>query len=108
MLTPAALAASLEIALNAYLALDPEIVPQLAELSGAVIAIEPEGFGLTLYLFPNAQGIRVLDRYDGEPTVRIRGTPLALIQQWRGQPADLGRVGPCGPGERPPAAAQRR
>ncbi len=100
MLIPAALAAGLETALNAYLSLDPEIVSQLVELSGAVIAIEPEGLGLTLYLFPNAQGIRVMDGYDSEPTVRIRGTPLALIQQWRGQPADLIVEGDAATGRR--------
>ncbi len=100
MLTPAALAAGLETALNAYLALDPEIAPQLAELSGAVIVIELEGLELTLYLLPNEQGIRVMDHYDGEPTVRIRGTPLALIQQLRGQPADLTVEGDAATGRR--------
>ncbi len=85
MLTAAALAAGLETALNRYIVLDPDAAPQLAELAGAVIAIEADGLGLTLYLFPGAQGIQVLDRYEGEPNVRIRGTPLALIQQWRGQ-----------------------
>lgn len=86
MLMPAVLAAGLETALRRYLSLDPDAAPQLAALDGAVIAIEPAGLGLTLYLFPGAQGLRVMDRYEGEPTVRIRGTPLALIQQWRGQP----------------------
>lgn len=85
MLTPSALAAGLETALNRYLRLDPDILPHLAELAGAVIAIEPEGLGITLYLFPGAQGVQVAERYEGEPTVRIRGTPLALVQQWRGQ-----------------------
>jgi len=83
----AALAAGLETALQRYLQLDPDLLPQLAELAGAVIAIEPEGLGVTWYLFPGSQGIRVADCHEGEPTVRIRGTPLALIQQWRGQPA---------------------
>lgn len=88
MLTPPALVAGLETVLNRYLQLDPDVLPQLAELTGAVIAVEPEGLGLTLYLFPGPGGLRVMDGYEGEPTVRIRGTPLALIQQWRGQRAD--------------------
>jgi len=87
MLMPAALAAGLETALNRYLSLDPDILPQLAELAGTVIAIEPKGLGMTLYLLLGAQGVQVMDCYDGEPTVRIRGAPLALIQQWRGQSA---------------------
>lgn len=81
--TPAVIAVSLEAALNPILRLDPEILPRLAALDGNVIAIEPEGLALTFYLLPNAKGIRVMDRYEGTPTVHIRGTPLALAQQWR-------------------------
>jgi len=83
--TPAVIATSLEIVLNPMLRLDPEILSQLAALDGSVIAIEPAGLALTLYLLPDATGIRVLDRYVGEPTVCIRGTPWALAQQWRSQ-----------------------
>ena len=85
MATAAFIAAGLETALNRYLRLDPEALPRLAELEGAVIAIEPEGFGMTLYLLPGSQGIRVADHCEGEPTVRIRGALPALIRQWRGQ-----------------------
>ena len=100
MLMPAALAAGLETALNRYVSLDPDALPQWAELAGAVIAIEADGLGLTFYLFPGAQGIQVMDRYEGEPTVRIRGTPFALVQQWRGQPADLTVEGDTATGRR--------
>ncbi|MCB1918570.1 MAG: SCP2 sterol-binding domain-containing protein [Candidatus Competibacteraceae bacterium] len=85
MATAAFIAAGLETALNRYLRLDPEALPRLAELEGAVIAIEPEGFGMTLYLLPDSQGIRVADHCEGELTVRIRGALPALIRQWRGQ-----------------------
>lgn len=78
------IAAGLETALNQVLRLDPEISPGLAGLNGTVIAIEPEGLGMTFYLLPGIDGIRVVDRYDGEPTVRIRGAPLALARRWRG------------------------
>ena len=84
-LTPAVIAAGLETALNPVLRLDPDTQARLAALEGKVIAIEPEGLGLTVYLLPGARGVRVLDQYAGEPTVRIRGTPLALARQWRGQ-----------------------
>ncbi len=83
--TPAIIAASLETVLNPVLRLDPDAQSRLAALEGKVIAIEPEGLGLTLYLLPGAHGVRVLDQYAGEPTVRIRGTPLALARQWRGR-----------------------
>ena len=85
MATAAFIAAGLETALNRYLRLDPEVWPRLAELEGVVIAIEPEGLGMALYLLPGSQGIRVADHCEGEPTVRIRGAWPALIRQWRGQ-----------------------
>ena len=84
-MTPAVIAAGLETVLNPVLRLDPDTQARLAALEGKVIAIEPEGLGLILYLLPGAHGVRVLDQYDGEPTVRIRGTPLALARQWRGR-----------------------
>lgn len=83
-MTPSVIAAGLETALNQVLRLDPEMPPRLAGLKGTVIAIEPEGLGLTFYLLPGVDGIQVLDQCDGEPTVRIRGAPLALVRQWRG------------------------
>jgi len=88
--TPAVIAAGLETALNPILRLDPDLQSRLAALEGKVIAIEPEGLGLTLYLLPGASGVRVLDQYDGESTVCIRGTPLALVRQWRGQQSASG------------------
>ncbi len=81
----AIIAAGLEAALDQVLRLDPDIRPRLAALEGKVIAIEPEGLGLTLYLLPGVTGIRVADQCAGEPTVRVRGTPLALARQWRGR-----------------------
>ena len=89
---PAVIAAGLETALNRYLRLDPDILPRLAALDGTVIAIEPEGVGLSFYLLPGASGIRVMDRYEGESTVRIRATPLALARQWRGQRVAGGEI----------------
>lgn len=89
-MTPAFIAASLETVLNPVLRLDPDTRSRLAALEGKVIAIEPEGLGLTLYLLPGVQGVRVLDQYAGEPTVHIRGAPLALARQWRGRGSSNG------------------
>lgn len=86
-MTLAAIAIGLEAVLDPLLRLDPEIPPRLAALDGAVIALEVDGLGVTVYLLPGASGIRVLDRYEGDPTVRIRGAPLALARQWLGQRA---------------------
>jgi ubiquinone biosynthesis protein UbiJ len=81
------MAVGLEALLGPLLRLDPEIPPRMAALDGAVIAIEVEGLGLRVYLLPGANGIRVMDRYEGKPTVRIRGAPLALARQVFGQRA---------------------
>lgn len=78
------IATGLEAALNRLLQLDPEAQSRLAELADAVIAIDLDGLGLSVYLQAAANGVRVLSGYDGEPTVRIGGTPLALARHWRG------------------------
>jgi ubiquinone biosynthesis protein UbiJ len=88
--TSPVIAIGLEAVLDPLLRLDPEIPPRLAALDGTVIAIEVDGLGLlnaglTVYLLPSASGIRVRDRCEGEPTVRIRGAPLALARQWFGR-----------------------
>ncbi len=91
-MTPALIAAGLETVFNSMLRLDPETQSRLAALEGRVIAIEPEGLGLTFYLLPGARSIRVMDCYEGEPTVHIRGAPLALARQWRGRRLPEGGV----------------
>lgn len=84
---PAAILSGLEAAVNRYLQLDPDIPPRLAALDGKVIAIELDGLGQIIYLSPGADGVRVVERHEGEPSVRVRGTPLALLRQWRGDTA---------------------
>ncbi len=90
--TPAVIAAGLEAAFNRILRLDPEVLPRLTALDGLVIAVEFEGLGLSLYLLPGADGIRVVDRCEAEPTVRVRGTPLALVRYWRGDRTASGEI----------------
>ncbi len=87
MLPQAALAA-LEAAVNAGLALDPETVTRLAALSGKVIAVELEGAGVTLFLLPGREGLRLMGRYDGEADTKLSGTPLALLRLRGGQPGE--------------------
>lgn len=86
-MTPAVIAAALEAAINPMLRLDPDLSPRLAALDGKVIAIEPEASGLVFYLRFGPNGVRVSDRCSEEATVRIRGTLLALLRQWRNRGA---------------------
>ena len=87
------LIAGLEKALNRYLGLDPDTLPKVAALSGKVIAVEPEGLGLTLYFLPEPSGIQVVDVYSGAPDALIRGAPYDLFRQaWGGSkqaPAEI-------------------
>jgi ubiquinone biosynthesis protein UbiJ len=72
------LVASLETALNKYLALDSDISHFLAPLSGKVIALNVQPFDQTVYLCPAKDTIQVLDVYPGEPDTQLSGTLFAL------------------------------
>lgn len=72
--------AAIELGLNQYLALDPDIKPQLAKFEGKVIALEITSPAQTLYLLPGASGIQVLSQYAGEADTTISGSLLALSQ----------------------------
>lgn len=92
------LAGDLERIVNRYLQLDPDTAPRLAALSGKAIAVEPvpapgkPGPDLTLYLLPDAKGLRISDAYAGDPDVTIRGTPLGLAG-WLRDGAEVELVG---------------
>jgi ubiquinone biosynthesis protein UbiJ len=85
-------AATVETALNRLLDLDPEVKGWLADLAGTSVALEVEGWGLTLYLLPHVDGIDVRADFPTEPDTRLRGTPLALMQLGRGGSLFTGAV----------------
>lgn len=75
----------LESALNQVLRLDPDSASRLAALDGKTVAVEVEGLEQRFYLRFAAEGVRVMDHDEGTAVVWIRGTPLALLRQWRRQ-----------------------
>jgi ubiquinone biosynthesis protein UbiJ len=84
------LAGGLETVLNTCLRLAPDSLPRAAALAGKALAVElvfttagAAGPRLIFYLLPTAEGIRVADGYPDRPDVWIRGTPLALANQFR-------------------------
>ena len=81
MSAPPLACAALEIALNRYLALEPEAMADCAKLAGRVIALQAEGPGWEFFLLPHAKGVQVLDAHDGNVDVRIRAKALHLLQQ---------------------------
>jgi ubiquinone biosynthesis protein UbiJ len=83
MLGVAALA-TLEQAINTTLALDPKTLQRLARLQGKIIAIELRGTGIHLVLQPEAEGLRLMNHYDGEIDTTLRGAPFALLRMSTG------------------------
>jgi ubiquinone biosynthesis protein UbiJ len=81
---PTAIAAVLETAINQVLRLDPDIVEQLQQLKGKVIAIELQGLNVTLYLMPQEvpqeKALSVYGHFEGEPDTILRGTPIAMAK----------------------------
>lgn len=79
-----AVEAVLERAINAALALDPRTMEQLGTLEGRVIALSFDGTGITLYMQPTRQALRIASQFDGEPDTVISGPPLALVRMAAG------------------------
>ena len=65
----------MEIGLNGYLGRDAEALRRCRTLAGRCLALEIRDFDLTLYLLPSTHGVQVADDYDGEPDVRLSGSP---------------------------------
>lgn len=82
---PVAALLALEQAVNATLALDPHTQRRLAALRGKVIAITLQGIGVTLYVAPQLDGLRLMGSYDGPVDTTLRGTPLALLRMPAGR-----------------------
>jgi len=77
---PAGLLATIEAALNQYIALDPEGARAFAPTYGHIICIDIEGLGARLTLIPGPDRLQVFGAYDATPDCLIRGAPLALLR----------------------------
>ncbi len=73
-------ASGVELALNRCLAYDPSTLPRLAQLSGKTIALELVGLGVTVYVEPIAEKVRVLARSERPADVTLTGTPIAFAR----------------------------
>lgn len=77
----AALAAvGLQSALRAYLSTDPQARSRFAELEGSAFGVELVGVGITLYILPVSDGIKVVTALGRDPDVVISGSPFALAR----------------------------
>jgi ubiquinone biosynthesis accessory factor UbiJ len=78
MLIKPLLIATLETALNRYLALDNNKEDLLIPLKGKIIALTIQPFNETLYLCPSSDSIQIIDQITGQPDTTISGSLWAL------------------------------
>lgn len=83
MSLPAPLLSIVQSVVNRYLALDPEMSTQLAELEGRCICIALTQPELTLYIQPASQSLAISADYEGQPDSTIRGSATALLAMMR-------------------------
>ncbi|MBK5940608.1 SCP2 sterol-binding domain-containing protein [Halochromatium roseum] len=76
---PSALLAAAEAVINRVLALDPEGAARLARVQGQVLRVELLGFGIHLFVVPEAAALRLFGDYAAEPDCILRATPAALL-----------------------------
>lgn len=72
----------LETLLNQALRLDPPSLQALNQLAGKIIRLQLTGIELSFTLFPDNQGIIILNHYEGEVDVHIQGTPFTLLRSF--------------------------
>ena len=69
-----------ESALNRVLQLDPDLLHQLAPLSGKVVQLSITDWNIELFLLPSAAGVQLLATYTGEVDTCIRGKLFGLVR----------------------------
>lgn len=82
MKLPGSALGALEIALTRYLAQDAQTLARCAALDGQVLRIRIRELDLAIDLNPNANGIRVIEASDTEPTATVSGSLAALARAW--------------------------
>lgn len=90
-MTPAPLAAALEVALNRYLRLEPEAELAMAQLAGKRIAVQLTPLGWQLLIELLDSGVRIgVDEAEPSPDVTLVGSPVELLargaEMARGEP----------------------
>lgn len=81
MSAPMLACAAMEIALNRFLALEPEVLAQSAKLDGRVLALHAAGPDWEFFLRFHKSGVQVLERWEPPADVRITAPALSLLRQ---------------------------
>lgn len=74
------LTTTVESVLNQALHLDPPSLQALGTLTGKIIRVELQGLNLQFNLFPDNQGIIILNQYHGEVNAQVHGAPFTLLR----------------------------
>ncbi|HEX4895139.1 MAG TPA: SCP2 sterol-binding domain-containing protein [Solimonas sp.] len=83
-MTPALLCAAVEVALNRYLRLEPEVLAECERLRGRGIALAAEAPAWLLFIEFAEGGVRVLAEPPQAPEVSVRGSlPVLLRLAWQ-------------------------
>lgn len=77
---PASIAAALEIAINRYIALDPDARQSFVKLVDRVLRVELIDLDVCFYLLPARADIQILGSYQGKADTTITGSCLALLR----------------------------
>jgi ubiquinone biosynthesis protein UbiJ len=73
------IAATLQTAVNRFLALDKTAKARLQQLAGKVLAVELSDLPVTLYFIPTEDELQIFSHYDGTADTRLRGTSFQLL-----------------------------
>ena len=79
---------ALETSINLVLKQDSATLEKLAALQGKTIAFELTDLDLTLYIFPNTEGVQVQYLYQGLADTTLQGNALAFINMSLGDATD--------------------
>ncbi|RKZ35898.1 MAG: sterol-binding protein [Gammaproteobacteria bacterium] len=77
-----------EEAINRVLSMDPETAQGVADLGDRVLAIEVKGTGLSYFVSPVGDGVRVSRESASPADVTVAGAPLALMRLISGGAGD--------------------
>ncbi len=88
---PALLCAAVEVALNRYLALEPEVLAECAQLQGRVIALDVDAPAWQFFIEFSGSGVRVLPQLDVDADVRVHGSLGTLMRlSWKVSQGEAG------------------
>ena len=79
-MTPALLCATVEVALNRTLRLEPEVLADFAALDGQVIGLTVDGLDWDFFIECIPGGVRVLPRFERRADVHLKGGAIGYTQ----------------------------